>query len=207
MKKNIIVSYLIIAGILISQSLTAQMNPLTVELNYNYSTPVGSFKSDLVNNNSPRGFRGSIMHPFNNKLEAGLLVGFQDYYQKYPRNIYHSGSSQDISAVISNSIQTTPIMLRAKYFPLADSYVRPYISAGAGGNVINFKQYFGEFGNTQLNFGFIAEGGAGIMVPFKKMSKSGIYAGAAYDYAPYKKNGYKDLNSVNFQVGVNFDIH
>ena len=206
MKKNIIISCLLVVSILFTQSLIAQKNPLTLELNYNYSMPLSGFKSDLVSNSSPRGFRGSIMYPFNSKIAAGVQFGFQDYYQKYPRGTYHSGPSQDISAVISNSIQTTPIIVKAKYYPLTESYVKPYISAGAGGNLVNFKQYFGEFGSTQTNFGFLAEAGVGVMVPFKKMSTSGFFIGGTYDYAPYNKNGYKDLNSINFQVGVNFEI-
>ena len=206
MKKNIIVSCLLVVSILFTQSLIAQKNPLTLELNYNYSMPLSGFKSDLVSNSSPRGFRGSIMYPFNSKIAAGVQFGFQDYYQKYARGTYHSGPSQDISAVISNSIQTTPIIVKAKYYPLTESYVKPYISAGAGGNLVNFKQYFGEFGSTQTNFGFLAEAGVGVMVPFKKMSTSGFFIGGTYDYAPYNKNGYKDLNSINFQAGVNFEI-
>ena len=206
MKKNIIISCLLVVSILFTQSLIAQKNPLTLELNYNYSMPLSGFKSDLVSNSSPRGFRGSIMYPFNNKIAAGVQFGFQDYYQKYARGTYHSGPSQDISAVISNSIQTTPIIVKAKYYPLTESYVKPYISAGAGGNLVNFKQYFGEFGSTQTNFGFLAEAGVGVMVPFKKMSTSGFFIGGTYDYAPYNKNGYKDLNSINFQAGVNFEI-
>ena len=206
MKKNIIISCLLVVSILFTQSLIAQKNPLTLELNYNYSMPLSGFKSDLVSNSSPRGFRGSIMYPFDSKIAAGVQFGFQDYYQKYARGTYHSGPSQDISAVISNSIQTTPIIVKAKYYPLTESYVKPYISAGAGGNLINFKQYFGEFGSTQTNFGFLAEAGVGVMVPFKKMSTSGFFIGGTYDYAPYNKNGYKDLNSINFQAGVNFEI-
>ena len=206
MKKNIIISCLLVVSILFTQSLIAQKNPLTLELNYNYSMPLSGFKSDLLSNSSPRGFRGSIMYPFNSKIAAGVQFGFQDYYQKYARGTYHSGPSQDISAVISNSIQTTPIIVKAKYYPLTESYVKPYISAGAGGNLVNFKQYFGEFGSTQTNFGFLAEAGVGVMVPFKKMSTSGFFIGGTYDYAPYNKNGYKDLNSINFQAGVNFEI-
>ncbi|MEO8961349.1 MAG: OmpW family outer membrane protein [Ginsengibacter sp.] len=206
MKNNIITSCFMIVSIFLAQSSTAQKNPLTLELNYNYSMPISGFKSDLVSNNSPRGFRGSLMYPFSNKLAAGVQFGFQDYYQKYPRDIYHSGPNQDISAVISNSIQTTPLILKAKYYPLSNSYVKPYISAGAGGNLINFKQYFGEFGNTQTNIGFVAQAGVGIMIPFKKMSTSGIYLGGTYDYAPYAKNGYKDLSSVNLQAGISFEI-
>ena len=189
-----------------SIQVTAQNVPLILDLNYNYSIPVSGFKTDLISNNSPRGFRGELMYPFNDKLEAGILFGYQDYYQKYPRTLYNISKTQDISAVISNSIQTTPVLLKAKYFPLNSPVIKPYISVGAGATLIDFAQYYGEFGGSQTNVGFIAQGGLGAIIPFGKLRSSGINLGATYDYAPYKKYGYSDLNSVNLQAGLMFKI-
>jgi opacity protein-like surface antigen len=187
-------------------SAKAQQGTLKLGLDYNYSFPLSGFKKDLISNNSPRGFMGDLMYSFNDKLSGGLLFGFQDYYQKYGRDIYHLSSTQDISAVLSNSIQTTPVLLKAKYYLTPSSFLKPYISLGAGANIIDFKQYFGEFGNSVTNFGFRAQGGLGILIPFKKTSPSGINIGASYDYAPYKKNGYKDLSSANVQAGVVIEL-
>jgi hypothetical protein len=187
-------------------SAKAQQETLKLGLNYNYSFPISGFKNDIISNNSPRGFMADLMYSFNNKLSGGLLLGFQDYYQKYPRAIYHLSNTQDISAVLSNSIQTTPVLLKAKYFFTPSSYIKPYVSLAAGANLIDFKQYFGEFGNSVTNVGFRAQGGLGVLIPFKKTSTSGINIGASYDYAPYKKNGYKDLNSVNLQTGVVIEL-
>jgi hypothetical protein len=187
-------------------SAKAQQGTLKLGLNYNYSFPISGFKNDLISNQSPRGFMGELMYSFNNQLSGGLLFGFQDYYQKYPRNIYHLSSTQDISAVLSNSIQTTPVLLKAKYFLTPSSYLKPYVSLAAGANLIDFKQYFGQFGTSATNVGFRAQGGLGVLIPFKKTSPSGINIGATYDYAPYKKNGYKDLSSVNLQAGVVIEL-
>ena len=187
-------------------SANAQQGSLKLGLNYNYSFPVSGFKNDLISNNSPRGFMGELMYSFNNKLSGGLLFGFQDYYQKYPRTIYHLSNTQDISAVLSNSVQTTPVLLKAKYFLTPSSYIKPYVSLAAGANLIDFKQYFGEFGSSSTSVGFHAQGGAGVLIPFKKTSTSGINIGGSYDYAPYKKNGYKDLSSVNLQAGVVIEL-
>lgn len=184
----------------------AQNRPLKLELNYNYSIPTGNFKNDLVSNTSPRGFMGSLMYPFSAKLSAGLAYGFQDYYQKYPRQLYHLSSTQDISAVLSNSVQVTPVLIKAKYFPAAGSFLKPYVSLGAGGNIIDYKQYYGEFGSSQSNFGFRAEGGLGVLIPFKKTGTSGLNIGATYDYAPYHKNGFTDLNSINLQAGIELQL-
>lgn len=183
---------------------SAQKGVVNFDLNYNYSFPLSGFKSNLVSNNSPRGFMAGVMYNFSNKLAGGVGFGFQDYYQKYPRQLFHLSNTQDISAVLSNSIQETPVLLKAKYFPSAGSgsFLKPYISVGAGANIIDFKQYYGEFGNSQTNVGFRGEAGVGVIIPFKKNGSSGINIGATYDYAPYNKSGYKDLSSANIQAGV-----
>lgn len=138
----------------------AQKEPLKLALNYNYSTPTGNFKKDMVSNSSPRGFMGSLMYPFSDKWSEGLSYGFQDYYQKYPQALYHLTNSQSISAVFSNSVQTTPILIKAAYFPVTTLFLKPYLSVAAGANIIDYKQYHGEFGNIgQSNLAFRGQGG------------------------------------------------
>lgn len=205
--KKIKIIIAVLGIIFFSQSASAQKGTFKLDLNYNYSLPVSGFKSDLVSNNSPRGFMGGLMYSFNDKLSAGLGFGFQDYYQKYPRALYPIGKSQQVSAVLSNSIQTTPVLVKAKYFPLSASFLKPYVSLGAGANIIDFNQYLGQFSNaSQTNVGFRAQGGIGLLIPFTKFSSSGINVGATYDYAPYNKFGYNDLSSVNFQAGVTINL-
>lgn len=198
---------LVTIGIIcISRSASAQKNTLSLDLNYNYSIPTGSFKSDLISNNSPRGFMGGLMYSFSDKISAGLGFGFQDYYQKYPRELYSLGKSQQVSAVLTNSLQTIPILLQAKYYPFSEGYLKPYVSLGAGANVVDFNQYLGEFGNSKSNVAFRAQGGVGLTIPFKKYSSSGINLGANYDYSPYNMNGYHDLNNFNFLAGVTINL-
>lgn len=204
--KKIKIIIVVLGMICFALPVSAQKGPLKLDLNYNYSIPLSGFKSDLVSNGSPRGFKAGLMYSFTDRLAGGLSFGFQDYYQKYPRTIYNLSKTQQISAVLSNSIQTTPIILKAKYFLTPNTFLKPYVSLGAGANLVDFKQYFGEFGNSQTNVGFLAEGGVGVMIPFKKRGTSGINIGSTYDYAPYKKNGYKDLSSVNFQAGVIIEL-
>lgn len=183
-----------------------QQGALKLGINYNYSFPLSSFKNDIVSNNSPRGFMGNLLYSFNDRISGGLLFGFQDYYQKYPRQIYHLTGTQDISAVLSNSIQTTPVMLKAQYFLTPSTVVRPYVSLAAGANLVDFKQYFGEFGSSTTSVGFRAQGGVGLVIPFTKTGRSGFNIGASYDYAPYKKNGFKDLNNANVHAGIVFEL-
>lgn len=184
----------------------AQKGVLKFDLNYNYSVPLSGFKSDLVKDASPRGIRAGIMYSFNEKLSAGFESGFQDYYQKYPRDIYSMGKSQQVSAVLSNSIQTMPLLLKAQYLVTPSGFVRPYVSAAAGANIIDYKQYLGQFASSKTNIGFLAEAGAGIKIPFAKSNYSGLELGATYDFAPYKKYGFNDLNNFNVKAGVYFKL-
>ena len=72
--------------------------------------------------------------------------------------------------------------------------------------MIQFDQYLGEFSSGKTNVGFRAQGGLGLLIPFSKFSSSGINLGANYDYAPYNKLGYSDLNTINFQAGVTINL-
>jgi len=85
--------------------------------------------------------------------------------------------------------------------------VQPYISVGAGAGIIDFKQYLGEFtSNSKTSASFAAQGGVGVLIPFGKLSSSGINIGADYNYIPYKNFGYNNLSSVNFHAGVFFPL-
>ena len=90
---------------------------------------------------SSRGFNGALMFGISKKLSAGLMFGYQDFYQKYPRNIYPTGDHQVTSAVLSNSLQTLPVVAKAMVTPLAGShsFIQPYISFGAGVSFIDYR--------------------------------------------------------------------
>ncbi len=197
---------LLLAGTLTAQ---AQKGQLKFDLNYNYSLPVGAFKSDLISKGSAQGGTGSLQYYLTNQWAVGLGAGYQNFQQKYPRTLYEMSKTQTISAVLTNSIETTPIVAKATFRPLADKsgLVQPYVTAGAGASLINYNQYLGEFTSARQNSAsFTAQAGAGVMIPFGKLSASGIQLGADYSYVPYNKSGYNNLNTVNFHAGVFFPL-
>lgn len=185
----------------------AQVGEVKLELNYNYSLPLGGFKNNVISNGSARGFAGGLKYILNDKIDLGIYTGFQDYYQKYPRTVYHSGG-QDISAVLSNSIQTVPLLGKVMFNPMGDkkTLIQPYVSLAAGINMIFFSQYLGEFGSAQNSVSFMAQAGAGVQIPFSKWSRSGFQLGVNYNYVPYSKNGYDNLNSLGIHAGVHFPM-
>ena len=186
----------------------AQQHELQLNLHYSYAMPLGNFKNDVISNNSPRGVTGDLLYGINNKISVGLGLGFQDFYQKYPRDLYPTGDHETTSAVLSNSVQIMPVLAKAEVYPFNGkrSAIQPYISAGAGLGIISFTQYLGEFGGTDNSAGLMLQGGAGFKVPFNATGSAGFSLGANYNMVNYKKNGFDNFNNVNFQAGLYFPL-
>ena len=195
--------------ILAVSQLSAQKGEVKMNLQYSYALPLGSFKNDVISNGSPRGVTGDILYNVNDKLSVGLGLGFQDFYQKYPRGLYNTGDKETTSAVLSNSVQIIPVLAKAEVYPLAGkkSLIQPYISAGAGLGITSFTQYLGEFGGTDNSASFMLQGGAGISVPFNNVRRNaGFRLGANYNMVSYNRNGFSNFNNVNFQAGLFFPL-
>jgi len=198
----------IIAGLslLFSAAVFAQEDGLTLKLNYSVAVPTGSYK-DLINNTSYRGFGAELMYHVNTKVSIGLETGSQDFSQKYPRDLYKMPDGSDISAVVSNSVQTVPILLKAQYNLLPGKAVQPYIALGAGGNIMTYNQYAGEFSNdSKTKFGFAARPEAGVYIPFGKYNRAGLSLGAGYNFMPFNYNGIDNLNNITARAGISFPL-
>ncbi|HLK29373.1 MAG TPA: outer membrane beta-barrel protein [Puia sp.] len=181
-------------------------NGMELNLNYNVGIPSGSLK-DYVNKASFRGFTGSIDYAVSSRLRVGLGFGFNDYYQKYPRQVYDEGGNTSVSAVLSNSIQQYPLIAHASYELISKGIIKPYIGAGGGVNFISFGQYLGEFGGSASYTRFLLQGEAGILIPLSSYSSTAVKIGGTYNYAPFHEFGTKDLSSWGIQAGIRFPLH
>jgi len=198
-----------IVCIFLMSQVHAQRGQVKMNIQYSYALPVGSFKSDVISNGSPRGITGDLLYNINNKISVGLGLGFQDFYQKYPRDLYKTGDNETTSAVLSNSVQVIPFLAKAEFYPMGGkrSAVQPYLTAGAGLGITSFTQYLGEFGGSDNSGNLMLQGGAGIFVPFNSTGTSGFRLGANYNMVSYNKNGFSNFNNVNFQAGLFFPLH
>lgn len=203
MKKIFVYIVLVIAFTAGVSQLRAQ-EKLQMKIGYNTGMPIGDFKN-FMGKNSFRGFLGELNYPINNRLKVGLGVSFNDYYEKIPRQVYETKDGT-ISAVVSNSIQTTPIQLKA-YYDLTTGYIRPYAGLGLGGNFIGYAQYFGEFGDKSYSFKPSATLDAGVNIPFNKETRAaGVNLGGHFNYLPYNKNGLNNLNNWGLHAAVFFTL-
>ncbi|MBS1948468.1 MAG: outer membrane beta-barrel protein [Bacteroidetes bacterium] len=203
LSKYMLPAILIIAT---SYSATAQ-NAVEIGIGYNVGLPASSFKNDYISKPSFRGFAASLDYAFTSQWRAGISIGFNDYYQKYPRQVYNEGGGSAVSAVLSNSIQLLPVMAHVNYTLFDKGLVRPYAGLGAGANFIHFDQYLGEFDNPVSKVKFIVQGEAGVFIPLSSYSSTAIKIGAAYNFSPFNEFGTPNLNSWGLQAGIRFPLH
>jgi opacity protein-like surface antigen len=182
----------------------AQKGETKFSISYNVALPMSDFKN-FVSSASYRGFNGSILHGLSDKVSVGFASGFQDFYQKNARQTYHFSDGSDISAVVTNTIQTIPLLADVKYTFSPNASIQPYAAIGVGGNMIAYNQLFGEFGNQQTKFGFAARPEAGLFIPFKNKI-SGFEIGASYNIMPFKEGDMKNLNSLGIHAGFSFPL-
>jgi opacity protein-like surface antigen len=187
----------------------AQQERNTVTIKYQYALPMGDFKNNLIGNGSPRGGTISILHALNPKWRVGGTLGYQDFYQKDPRNTYQMDDGSDISAVVSNSLQTTPLMATGVFQPLGadSSRLQPYILAGAGINMVQYSQLLGEFNNgDDVWLRFAAQAGAGVSYTLGAAQRAALVVGLAYNYMPLNRNSLKNANNLAVQAGIRFGL-
>lgn len=187
-----------------AQAQQKRQSQLTIA--YNVGVPSGSFKN-TISATSLRGFQGSLHYGLSPNLAVGAGVAFQDFYQKYPRNIYQLSDGSDLSAVRSLSIQTIPLLAEGKWSFSPGSKVQPYASLGIGGALVSYNDHAGEFTLEQSSrFSFAARPQAGVFIPFRKQGESGITLGTSFTYLPYKNGSISGLSQFGFNAGVSIPM-
>jgi outer membrane protein W len=202
--KRIKVLALILTGFICVDA-SAQQGTWKMNLNYSTAFPMGNYK-DFIENYSFRGWQGSIQYGITDKISLGLGAGYQDFYHKAPRAVYQNNEGGHVSAVVSHSIQTIPILIQGKYNFLPQAAIQPYVGLGIGGNLVMFREFLGEFGTTTNTFRFAARPEAGVYIPFQKGGETGITIGGIFNYMPFNKAGVDNLNNVGVYAGVAFPL-
>lgn len=206
MKRSVFILFATVLSAGIISTASAQQGITMININYSVNTPSGSFKSDVASKTSLRGWNLSVLYGLSNKFSIGAQAGFNDFSEKFPRTVYDTKGGA-ISAVLSNSVQTIPIQVKAKYSFIPNAPVQPYVAAGIGGNIATYNQYIGEFSNIgTTKFGFAATPEAGVSIPFGKNSVSGITLGANYNYMPFSYQGVKNFNNWGVFAGIKFSL-
>ena len=196
-----------LAALFLGAAAQAQQKGKTqMDIQYNVSIPTGSF-GNTITETSGRGGLASILYGITDKIAIGLGTGFQDFYQKNPRQLYKLTDGSDLSAVRSFSIQTIPILAQAKYQFTPGATVQPYAALGVGGNLVSYNDLVGQFNLEQkTKFGFAARPELGVFVPFKKAGETGFTLGASYNIMTFSTAAFDNLNNIGVHAGVAFPL-
>jgi hypothetical protein len=186
-------------------STLAQQGVVRMTIGLSGARPLGQFKS-LVDKTTFRGGDLSVLYGINDLLSVGLNTGFQDFYQKFPRALYKLSDGSDISAVLTNSVQTIPVLLTAQFRFASDAKIQPYVSAGAGGAMVMNSQFIGEYPNDDDKISFALRPGAGMFLPFRKEGEVGFNLGVNYTFIPYKSNTISNLGYFGLTIGIGFPV-
>ena len=186
-------------------SSNAQQGEVRMTLSLAGATPSGDFK-DIVSKTNFRGADVNILYGFTDKISAGLNLGFQDFYEKFPRAVYKTSDGSDISAVITNSVQVIPFLATVRYNLLPQARIQPYASAGLGGAAVLNRQFLGEYPNSDNKIGFAARPGAGVYIPFRKQGEVGLNLGVNYTHVGYKTDNASNLGYLGFHIGIGFPM-
>jgi hypothetical protein len=199
--------YILLAAIIIAAGYPAKAQEnLELSIGYNVGVPTSSFNKDYITKPSYRGFVASLDYALNSKWRVGLGLGFNDYYQKYPRQVYTQKDGTSISAILSNSIQQFPVIGHVNYTILEKGFIRPYVGTGAGANFISFDQYLGEFDNPVSKVKPIVQVEAGIFIPLSRYSSTAVKLGGTFNYAPFNEYGSGNLDTWSIQAGIRFPL-
>lgn len=203
--KNIRIIFIAALLGVIAHTANSQQGEVRMTASIAGGMPSGDFK-DIVDKTSLRGADISFLYGINEKWAAGLNVGFQDYYEKFPRALYKMSDGSDISAVITNSIQTIPFLATARYNFNSTAKIQPYASAGLGGAVVINRQFVGEYPNDDTKVGFAARPSVGVYIPFRKQGETGLNLGLNYTYIGYKQEDVSNISTIGFTVGIGFPM-
>jgi hypothetical protein len=191
--------------LMIATAGVAQQGTFSMNLQYSYAKPVGGF-NDFLGKSSARGWNVSVLYGIQEKAGIGLMIGFQDYYEAHPRKLYTTTDNSTISAVMINSIQTIPVLAKFQYRFITEGIVQPFVSLGAGANLITYSQYLGEFPSTQNKVSWAARPEAGVQIPVGRNGETAITIGAAYNYMPAKIGDVENFNNLSVNAGIKFAL-
>ncbi|MBX5439769.1 MAG: outer membrane beta-barrel protein, partial [Thermoflavifilum sp.] len=179
---------------------TSSDHPLLFSLNYNVAGTLGA-AHDFVSKVSPRGWYASLLYPINAQWAVGLSGGYQDYYEKIPRQVYHQPGN-DISAVQTHVIESIPIMATGQYNFSSAQWIHPYVSLGIGVQNLDYQQWWGEYKESDNRWKFALSPAVGLQVPFSKAQTIGLNVQAGYAYSPYNRNNISNISNWFARIGL-----
>ena len=200
--RNIKIALLSFAvAMLVSVGVKAQS---VVEVSYQTALPMGEL-SDLISNFSGRGMGIEYQYLVDDGFGIGLKFGWNTFTDVGPDNeIYmteRNGADVTLRGKKYDYVNVYPIMANVTYYIGTDDIdVRPLLSLGVGGMVINQRTDMGLFTSSEQNFHFGLSPKIGVDIPAGSVS---IVPSITYNFAPPVKDTIT-YSYIGFNLGIKF---
>ena len=158
--KKIIIACIIVAGLIISNTSSAQQNMTTLS----YSMGLGTGKTgDFISKYSWRGFGFEYRHLSTPNVGYGINTGWNTFYREMPYGTYEY---QTVSATgyQFRYFNSFPIMAVVDYYFQPDQQINPYAGLGVGVEYNTASVDFGVYRFEQDAWPFALAPEAGIMI-------------------------------------------
>jgi hypothetical protein len=99
-----------------------------------------------------------------------------------------------------------PVMAKVSMNLSSMGPVQPFLSLAAGGNLIQYRKYYGEFSDTRSKFGFAAQPSVGVNVPFSRRGGAAFQLAAGFNYMPFKYNDADGLHHGVVKAGISVPL-
>jgi len=195
---------LALLSLLLCLGASSQQRSVKLDVSYKMAFPTGNFKN-LTDKSSFNGWEAALMYGITDQLSVGVQTGFQDFYQKYDRETFHTPGS-DLSAVITNSVQITPLLLKGAYAFTESNTVQPFVALGVGGSLVQYRKYYGQFSDSRSAFGFMAQPELGVKAAIGRAKRTSVHVAAAYDYVPFSYSDADGLHHASLKAGVSIPL-
>jgi opacity protein-like surface antigen len=188
--KKTIKSVIILAVTVFTATTSMAQKGVLVNLNYNFSIPLGSGFRDYVDNNSFGSFQGSVLYGISERFRAGVQLSYTDFHHDVVRG--HS----------KNTVRTTPLWAKAEYTFIPKGMVRPYLGMGAGVNFINYRKTVNNVEDHIKTTKSALTWDAGVYIPIIKSERIGARVSTSYNALHFKREKIKNLDNWNIAAGV-----
>lgn len=177
-------------------------------LSWSISVPLGSF-STFISNVSPAGGNFTGRYFLKKGLAVGFEFGWNNYYEKHPRETYYDDDGLAITAIHYTYAFVIPWEAGVYYYFMPSATADPYVGLSLGGDYMEEHILVQEYDIYNTQWGFTMSPEVGVLIKFGRFSHWGATASARYWFNTNSFNfaGYDPfsiMQGLNFNLGLTY---
>ena len=174
-------------------------------INLDVAKPLSN--SEWLSDVSTRGARVGYRTFINDKISAGIDLGWNTFEQYTPTETRETGNTS-LTTDYFKYVYSYLATISGQYnFEVGDAdRFYPYAGLGLGAVNQEYAIYYNIYQDAERSWGFLARPEAGLLVRLARYGSFGLMGAVHYDYSTNKspKFDYDNFSALGFQVGIVF---